>query len=347
MSHGNPEPWLRKGRGYFVTLHGKQVNLRTRDKAEAYKLWHELMADSSPQWDLPPDPLVVDLLALFCDWAEKNLAPGSYVWYRNYLHNLVKYLPERMVLSRFKPLIVTHWIDANPKWGNSGRRAAITAVKRAFSWAEQQGAIDQSPVRHMKRPPMSRRMITLTPEQKKLILESVDDECFREMLIAAELSGVRPQELCRVEARHFNAEKGTWIFPKEEHKTGAKTGRPRVVFLPPLLVEMSSRLANQWPTGPMFRNTQGKPWKSNAVRLRFKRIKKRLAEKVPSNLCLYLYRHTFATDALEQGLNPMTVAELLGHADASTLSRVYQHLADRHDHMSQAVAQATEGSASQ
>ena len=38
MSRGNPEPWLRKGRGYFVTLGGVQHNLRTADKAEAYRV---------------------------------------------------------------------------------------------------------------------------------------------------------------------------------------------------------------------------------------------------------------------------------------------------------------------
>jgi hypothetical protein len=40
MSRGNPEPWLRKGRGYFVTLGGVQYNLRTHDKNEALKRWH-------------------------------------------------------------------------------------------------------------------------------------------------------------------------------------------------------------------------------------------------------------------------------------------------------------------
>jgi hypothetical protein len=33
MPRGNPEPWLCQGRGYFVTLHGVQHNLRTADKA--------------------------------------------------------------------------------------------------------------------------------------------------------------------------------------------------------------------------------------------------------------------------------------------------------------------------
>jgi hypothetical protein len=40
MSRGNPEPWLRKGRGYYVTIDGVQHNLRTADKAAAHTRWH-------------------------------------------------------------------------------------------------------------------------------------------------------------------------------------------------------------------------------------------------------------------------------------------------------------------
>jgi integrase len=346
MSRGNPEPWLRKGRGYFVTIGGVQHNLRTHDKAEAYKRWHQLMSErpEAPR-RVDDDPLVVDLLALFCEWVETHLSPATYTWYRNYLRGLVDELDQELRVSRFKPFDVTRWLDKNPQWGASGRRGAITAVKRAFSWAEQQGLIDRSPIAHMKRPPVPSRSTTLTVEQRQRIFESASDQAFRDLLFTAEMTGVRPQEIRRVEARHFDEGKGIWIFPVEENKTGEKTGRPRVVFLPPQVVELCRRLAKEHPSGPLFRNSRGRPWNANTIRLRFKRLRKRLSDELPHNLCMYLYRHTYATDALEKGLNPVTVAELLGHSDASTLSRVYQHLADRHDHMREAAVRASAGNA--
>ena len=73
MGRGNPEPWFRADRkSYFVTIGGKQLNLHTADKANAYKQWHELMvaADQLPQ--LGVNPPALDLIALFLEWTEKH-----------------------------------------------------------------------------------------------------------------------------------------------------------------------------------------------------------------------------------------------------------------------------------
>jgi integrase len=69
-----------------------------------------------------------------------------------------------------------------------------------------------------------------------------------------------------------------------------------------------------------------------------------LREKVGANFCAYHLRHTFATRAL-QSLDPITVATLMGHRDASTLARHYQHLAQLPQYMQEAANKATGGGA--
>jgi integrase len=66
-------------------------------------------------------------------------------------------------------------------------------------------------------------------------------------------------------------------------------------------------------------------------------LRRRLKDQFPGGLCAYLFRHTYATDALENGVDPITVAELLGHKDTTMVSRVYQHLSQRVEHMRQAA----------
>lgn len=72
-----------------------------------------------------------------------------------------------------------------------------------------------------------------------------------------------------------------------------------------------------------FRNTKGKPWNGYSVNCRFERLKKKLGTKY----CLYAFRHSLATRMLENGLDALTVAILLGHRNPAMLSSTYQHLA--------------------
>jgi hypothetical protein len=72
-----------------------------------------------------------------------------------------------------------------------------------------------------------------------------------------------------LEARHLELDKQRAVIPGEE----AKRGRTRVIYFPTdRSMEIINRLAKEQPTGPLFRNNQGKPWTAFAVKLRFNRI---------------------------------------------------------------------------
>ncbi len=65
------------------------------------------------------------------------------------------------------------------------------------------------------------------------------------------------------------------------------------------------------------------------------------ARKHARKYCLYHFRHSWATRALQRGVDPLTVAILMGHADPSMLAKVYQHLAQDPDFLRQAATKAT------
>jgi integrase len=66
------------------------------------------------------------------------------------------------------------------------------------------------------------------------------------------------------------------------------------------------------------------------------------ARKHGRKYTLYHLRHSWATRALQRGLDPLTVSILLGHTDPSTLAKVYQHLALDPDFLRKAVKKATQ-----
>jgi integrase len=56
---------------------------------------------------------------------------------------------------------------------------------------------------------------------------------------------------------------------------------------------------------------------------------------------LYCLRHTFATAAIQRGVDSMVVGVLLGHKDPSMLARVYQHLYHNPSHLLEQAQKAT------
>jgi integrase len=239
-----------------------------------------------------------------------------------------------------KPFHVNRWVDSHTAWSASSRRAAITCVKRTLSWAESEGIIAVNPILRLKKPPQTSRNRILTPAEKKEILDATRDEEFRQFIFAMQETGARPSEVRRVSAANVNLDLGIWVF--FDHKTVQKTGKPRVIYLTPAMVGLSRKLIEQYPEGPLFRAPRSKRgFTRNGVRCRFRNLRRRLPHL--KGVIAYAYRHTFATDALTNGVGVAQVAELLGHTSTDMVMRHYQHLRERTEHLRQAAQKATEG----
>ena len=66
-----------------------------------------------------------------------------------------------------------------------------------------------------------------------------------------------------------------------------------------------------------------------------------MAKAAAPRYSLYALRHSWATNAMKSGVDPLTVAPLMGHKDPSMLARVYQHLSHSPDHMREQAQRAT------
>jgi integrase len=147
----------------------------------------------------------------------------------------------------------------------------------------------------------------------------------------------------KVEAANVDLAAGLWVL--SEHKTKKKTGKPRLVYLTPAMLELTRKLMERYPTGPLFRNSRGKPWTRNAIRCRFRNLRVKLPHL--KGVVSYTYRHSFVTDALENGVGVAQVAELLGHTSTDMVMQHYQHLRETREHLKQVAVQATQGNAKQ
>jgi site-specific recombinase XerD len=100
--------------------------------------------------------------------------------------------------------------------------------------------------------------------------------------------------------------------------------------------EITKRLMEKHTTGPLFRNTDGLPWTPYATNCRFQTVRKKTGVKYS----LYALRHSFATHALMNGVDCITVSTLMGHSDPSTLAKIYQHISQSPVFMSEQLRKA-------
>ncbi|TXT35843.1 MAG: hypothetical protein FD138_1193 [Planctomycetota bacterium] len=312
-----PKPFFREARGlWYVQVDGKQINLGV-DREAAFCQYHQLM--QQPQNATSTASVsVASIVDAFLDWSQKHRAFRTYRRYLEYCQSFVEMFPDLLV-AELKPFHVQEWVDSHAGWGNTTKRSAVTAMKRAFNWAEKQGRVAATPIRHAEMPPPDKREEFITKEEHERVLSLVKDQHFRDLLVLAWETGARPQELFRLESRHVDLENARWVFPKSESKGKRQS---RTIYLSDAALEVTRRLAKKRKVGAMLRNAHGAPWTAMAVNCRFHRLKEPLGKKV----CLYLWRHGFAHRMLSQQVDSLVVATLMGHVDTTMLSTVYGHL---------------------
>ena len=75
----------------------------------------------------------------------------------------------------------------------------------------------------------------------------------------------------------------------------------------------------------VFRNQDGKPAHRGSYNKVLRRVAKEMGIETFSMHCL---RHTFATRAIEAGINPKSLQKILGHSTLSLTMDLYVHVTD-------------------
>lgn len=344
------KPFYRKSHKcwYFKDSAGNFIRLDP-DEETAFRLWQDMLAVRAIN-DNSPLAVVVEA------WLQEHvhaLSPERFELTAGYLASFLPFAKGLSVLEVTKGLVLK-WLAAEKpgrrrkdgsygpakKWAKTTRRDAAQAIKRVYRWAHTEGRISRNPLASLPTPEGKPRTVMVSAEAHEKMVHDlrkcIDDRPFALYLIASKC-GARPRQIREVTAKNVLPDFSAWVF--DDHKTAEETGRKLVVYLPPCLATLTRILVSRQPTGPLFTNEDGRPWKRNTVSQRIRRLRKRL--KLPGDLIAYGYRHTFATESLLAGNHIATVAQLLGHSDTRMVSRVYGHLDQHKQHLIEAAAKTT------
>lgn len=339
------KPWFRSQDGWwYLRINGKPERLvhGADQSEEADRLYHKHMAQPrrvvrSMDGAETVQGIIDRFLAHLLD---SGTSDRTAQWYSDFLEAFAAYCGPDMLVDELKPLHVTEWIDGRTQptedrrgWqSGSTKHGAVRSVRRAFRWAVDQGYIDRYPLAGLKGYQQTPREVTEGDANPDELIAAIRDDVFRDLVVFVVNTGCRPQEARAVTVDMVHGSRV--VFPKLASK-GKRTAR--VIHCNQPAQEIVARLVAKHKTGLVFRNTRGKPWTKNSLNCRFRRLRKKLGKRTFA----YLLRHQYATEALKNDVDPISLAALIGHADPTMLARVYAHVSADQEHMARMAAKAT------
>jgi integrase len=225
----------------------------------------------------------------------------------------------------------------------AGQKSAWTTkrwnstLQKPVNLAVTLGLIDKNPFKGL-RFPEGQNGRDWNAWEYRMLLQNAKPH-LRRLIIFIRFSGCRPGEARNLAWRNVKIDLNAIIL--EEHKTYAKTKKPRLVPLNHVLVKLLLWLRRNTPTNAkrLFLNAFGRSWTMRALTGAFADIRERAG--LSDEVRLHSGRHFFATNAILAGVDITTLAEIMGHSDVATTQR-YTHLAGKSDHLNEAMERAIE-----
>ena len=196
--------------------------------------------------------------------------------------------------------------------------------------------ITKNPSTDCKLPPKKdREMQILSQSETWRFLARAKEEGYYELFLLELSTGMRRGEILGLKWSDLNLTNGTLSIARQVVEAGKqivvqapKTKRSiRSLILPAYMVEMLTEMkknkTSEWVfPSPIKENSPRNP---SAVSRRFKLILKRAGCK---QVRFHDLRHTFATMAIENGMDIKTLSNMIGHSSAETTLNIYSHITD-------------------
>ena len=278
-------------------------------------------------------------------WLENYIRPSvkvrTYERYKLIIEQHIKDKIGSIELDDLNPLVLQSFItellqSGNRKTGKglsaSSVNAVISVIQGSLKTAHMLGLTKEYTADKLKRPKLTEKPVecfTLA-EQKQIehaIRRGKKDKLYG--IILCLYSGLRIGELIALKWSDIDFAKGILAVSKSCHdgKNGLIIDEPktstsrRVIPLPKQLLPMMKALKRR-SVSPFVVSASGNPVSVRSYQRSFELLLKKL--KIPHK-GFHSLRHTFATRAIECGMDVRTLSEILGHKNPTITLNRYAH----------------------
>lgn len=288
---------------------------------------------------------------LFNNWLLKDslnqLKPSTY---ESYYYCMKSYVipyfsqPQNTRLSEKTITDFVQTIHSNQKLSVAYQKKILSIFKTALKGIFKNSPEDQTLIDKVMLPKV-KSSVTEVPvfslKEQRLIEYTVQSSNDKRMLgiILCFYTGIRLGELCALRWGDFDFEAGTMSirrsvsrvrnFESEEAKTKLSIGTPksstscRKIPIPAFFYkQVKDKILIPKAENCYVLSASTEPFDPRAYQRLYKKI---LIEAGVTNRKFHAIRHTFATRALELGVDMKTLSEILGHSNVNITLNVYAH----------------------
>ena len=278
-------------------------------------------------------------------WLENYIRPSvkmrTYERYKLIVEQHIKDKIGDMELNKLSPLVLQSFItgllqNGNKKTGNglsaNSVNAVISVIQSSLKTAHMLGLTAEYTADKLKRPKLTEKPVecfTITEQKQieKAVMNGKKDKLYGILLCL--YSGLRIGELIALQWSDIDLTKGILTVSKSCHdsKDGLIIDAPktvssrRVIPLPKQLLPILKSIKKK-SAAPFVVSAKGRAVSVRSYQRSFELLLKRL--KIPHK-GFHSLRHTFATRALECGMDVKTLSEILGHKNPTVTLNRYAH----------------------
>ncbi|PHM49630.1 site-specific tyrosine recombinase XerC [Xenorhabdus miraniensis] len=226
--------------------------------------------------------------------------------------------------------------DGQP-YSHNGQRERLSTLRLWFRWLLQRHHILYNPAEQLVLPKEEKRLPTqiLSERETTQVLDSLDDQSVlglrnRVMLEILWSSGIRRMELRQLRRGDIDFERGAVVVNqgKGNKDRVVPVGERALGWLTRYLVQVRPQLAEVYDSGYLFISQKGRPLSpGHLTHIAAKAIRHQARLDKPG--ACHLFRHSMATQMLDNGADIRHIQAMLGHEKLNT-TQVYTRVAIGH-----------------